>query len=55
MILSSNTRKTDAIIVGVPYGIGCGLGGGDWSVYSKLLKEFETRLPFSVKMIVYRP
>lgn len=23
----------------IPYGIGCGLGGGDWRVVSKMLQE----------------
>ena len=29
----------------VPYGMGCGLGGGDWSIYSKII---ERHLPEAV-------
>jgi O-acetyl-ADP-ribose deacetylase (regulator of RNase III) len=26
-------------VIGIPYGIGCGLGGGDWAAVSQLLVE----------------
>ena len=29
----------------VPYGIGCGLGGGDWDVVSKLIEKY---LPYAI-------
>lgn len=31
--------------VGLPYGIGCGLAGGDWSIVSRMIEE---RLPQAV-------
>ena len=31
---------TDITTVGFPYNIGCGLAGGDWKKYRKLLEEF---------------
>ena len=30
--------------VAFPHRIGCGLAGGDWKVYSKMIRDFETRL-----------
>lgn len=36
--------------VAVPYGIGCGLAGGNWTVYLSLLKEFSERYKFHVKI-----
>lgn len=29
----------DKIIIGIPYGIGCGLAGGDWKVVNDIIKE----------------
>jgi hypothetical protein len=36
----------------VPYRIGCGLAGGDWDVYQRLLREFEAR--HGVEVVVCR-
>ena len=29
------------LTIGIPYGIGCGLAGGDWNVVSKMLEDIE--------------
>lgn len=29
----------------IPYGIGCGLAGGNWTNYERMLKEFSTNHP----------
>ena len=43
-------QKTDyAYIVGFPYGIGCGLGGGDWIVVRDIIVRFAD----SIKQDVY--
>jgi hypothetical protein len=31
-----NLRKFQ---VAVPFGMGCGLGGGDWSIYSQIIER----------------
>jgi len=38
--------------VAFPYGIGCGLAGGDWKIYSKLLKDFAEHAPY--KVVIYK-
>lgn len=30
--------------IGFPYGIGCGLAGGDWQLYERLLETFAERV-----------
>jgi len=37
-----------------PYQIGCGLGGGSWIEYEKMIRNFASQLPSSVKIIIYR-
>lgn len=39
--------------VGIPYQIGCGLGGGDWTTYFEIIKHFaeESKIEF----IILRP
>ena len=36
--------------IGIPYMIGCGLAGGDWEVYRKMLDEFAKDAPFTVRL-----
>lgn len=38
----SGTSKL--IQIAIPYKIGCGLAQGDWTVYEKMLEEFEQQL-----------
>lgn len=33
----------DAPVVAVPWGIGCGLAGGNWEAYERMLQEAKTR------------
>lgn len=44
------SQMQDSEPIYAPYGMGCGLGGGDWSVYSKII---EKHLPHCI--IVRRP
>lgn len=38
----ANTARENNMIINMPYGIGCGLAGGDWiKVYSILREEFK--------------
>ncbi|MGH8711572.1 MAG: hypothetical protein ACREVA_09710, partial [Burkholderiales bacterium] len=40
---------------GFPYGIGCGLAGGDWNEYKKLLEGFAEQVSVNgVAVILYR-
>lgn len=38
-------------IVAFPYGIGCGLGGGDWKVISALIEDFEKMIEQDVYIV----
>jgi O-acetyl-ADP-ribose deacetylase (regulator of RNase III) len=41
--------------IGFPYGIGCGLAGGDWDEYERLLEDFAERVgERGVSVILYR-
>jgi len=41
--------------IGFPYGIGCGLAGGDWNEYEKLLEDFAEQVgERCVSVILYR-
>jgi hypothetical protein len=41
--------------IGLPYGIGCGLAGGDWNKYGRLLEDFAERVgERGVYVILYR-
>jgi hypothetical protein len=31
-------------VVAMPFGLGCGLGGGKWAVYEKMLRECKTNI-----------
>ena len=39
--------------VGFPYKIGCGLAGGSWSVYERMLKQWAEAYP-TIDVIVYQ-
>jgi hypothetical protein len=36
-----------------PYFIGCGLAGGDWKVYSKILEEFSENNK-NIEVVLYK-
>lgn len=46
----SITRSVNT--VGIPYGVGCGLGGGDWEIVEQLLIDLSEM--FSVNIIIYK-
>ena len=50
--LSFNNMNCENITIGVPFGIGCGLAGGDWSVYSEMLNRFTDKV--KCKVIMFR-
>ena len=37
--------------IGFPYGIGCGLAGGDWTIVSGLIEEFAKSVPNEVYIV----
>lgn len=38
--------------VAMPFNIGCGLAGGDWKIYSKMLEEFAKANP-GIELVLY--
>ena len=40
--------------IGFPLGIGCGLAGGDWSIISELIAEFDRQVPQQIIIYKYR-
>jgi len=41
--------------IGFPYGIGCGLAGGDWNEYETLLENFAKRVgERGISVVLYR-
>jgi hypothetical protein len=39
--------------VGLPYQIGCGLGGGDWTAYFEIIQEFARES--NIDFLIVRP
>ena len=39
------------LTVGFPYGIGCGLAGGDWNIVSRMIRSFAKKVPNDVFII----
>lgn len=48
----SDYEQNYQIVIAIPYGIGCGLAGGDWEKVKKLLTEIEEEC--GVLFIAYR-
>jgi len=42
-------------IVGIPYGMGCGLGGGDWIIYEAIIKSTFIDENYDVYIVEYNP
>lgn len=42
-----------SVTIGFPYRIGCGLGGGDWDEYSKMLNDFNKQNK-NITLIMYK-
>lgn len=38
--------------VGIPYQIGCGLGGGDWMLYLHAIEEFAERSAIEINIVI---
>lgn len=43
---------SEDVIVAFPYKIGCGLGGGDWTVISALIEDFAKMIKQDVYIII---
>lgn len=43
-----------SIKVGFPYGIGCGLGGGDWETIYRMIKSMSEEVKQDVYIVRYR-
>ena len=40
--------------LGLPYKIGCGLGGGDWNKVKEIIENFALNHP-NINIIIYEP
>lgn len=43
--LGKHVDTLDAPVIAFPHGIGCGLAGGDWSHYKKMIEAFALSHP----------
>ena len=50
--LVDNNYDNDNTRIGLPYGIGCGLAGGNWNTYHPMIKNFEKEIKCQV--ILYK-
>lgn len=50
--LVTNGYDNDNTRIGLPYGIGCGLAGGNWNTYYQMIKSFEKEIKCQV--ILYK-
>jgi hypothetical protein len=50
--LDEKGMNREDVQIGFPYGIGCGLAGGDWTVYSKMISDWEKEIKCQV--VVYK-
>lgn len=51
--ISDHHIKED-VTIAFPYGIGCGLGGGNWIIIQDLIKEFSEKVPQKVVVVMLR-
>mmetsp|Transcript_47599 Transcript_47599/g.108488 ORF Transcript_47599/g.108488 Transcript_47599/m.108488 type:complete len:260 (-) Transcript_47599:302-1081(-) len=51
--LRAISKLDDLSSIAFPYSVGCGLAGGDWPQYQRMLQTFATGLP-DVQVVVYR-
>jgi len=49
--LSDNKYNNSDVKIGFPYGIGCGLAGGDWKKYKKMLEDFASQVKCQINVI----
>lgn len=40
--------------INMPWQIGCGMAGGDWDEYLKVINEFAENLPLNIKIKIWR-
>ena len=39
--------------IGFPYGVGCGLGGGDWNIICEMISKFASKVSQEVYIVRY--
>jgi hypothetical protein len=49
--LIDNKYNNENVRIGFPYGIGCGLAGGNWSHYSKMIDNFADNINCQINII----
>lgn len=48
--LAVQLRELDVQTVAFPHGIGCGLAGGDWLIYSEMIESWADTVPYRVQI-----
>lgn len=51
-LMDSYSHMRQIFTIGIPHGIGCGLGGGDWDVVEMLLNELGSM--YSDRIVIYK-
>ena len=54
-IISGYKNTTRKIKIGLPYLIGCGLGGGDWSIVEKIISDASEKHTVDIWLYEYTP
>ena len=49
--IEKENMNHDKIVIAFPYQIGCGLAGGNWTNYEKMLQDFSLNINCKVKII----
>jgi len=52
--LVENDMNSSDITIGIPYKIGCGLAGGDWTKYYEMLNSFSNKVNCVVKIYKFK-
>lgn len=54
MCLKQIANIKDLSSIAFPYGIGCGVAGGDWKLYYPILEKFEAHLAGRARVFLYK-
>lgn len=47
-----NKEHKETDIIGIPYGMGCGLGGGEWNIVEQIIKD--TLCYYDYNVVIYK-
>jgi len=49
----SEAKDPSKYVIGIPFGMGCGLGGGDWRIVSAMIEVLEEKYHVPVVIVKY--